>query len=243
MNGVAAALHEAHAVSEDLRREPPRCRVVVFPPAPLIHRLKVQLEGGPVEVGAQDCHCEPHGAYTGDASAEMLHDAGATVVLLGHSERRAAYGETDALIACKVRAALRAGLEPVVCVGESLEQRRSGAALDVVARQIDGSLPDELAERPFALAYEPVWAIGTGLTPTADEIAAVHARVRERLRARFPQAGAAPVLYGGSVNPRNAAEILAIEGVGGALVGGASLRAEQFLPIVRAAQRGALIPI
>lgn len=235
MNGVAAALHEAHAVAESLTGAPASCRVVIFPPATLIHRLTVRIgEEGPVEVGAQDCHCEAKGAYTGDASAEMLHDAGARLVLLGHSERRAAYGEGDALIACKVAAALRGGLEPMVCVGESLEQRRSGTALDVVAAQVDGSLPDTLDGGVFSVAYEPVWAIGTGLTPTLEQIAEVHACIRERLRTRFDHAATIPVLYGGSVNPANAADILGIDSVDGALVGGASLKAEQFMPIVRA---------
>jgi triosephosphate isomerase len=165
----------------------------------------------------------------------MLADAGAAMVILGHSERRAGRQESDADVAAKVKAALRAGLEPIVCVGESLEQRKAGEAEAVVSRQIQGSLPAELAGKPFAVAYEPIWAIGTGLTPTLEEIEAVHRAVRAAMVAALGESGrTAPILYGGSVKPSNAVEILAVPEVGGALVGGASLKAADFLPIVRA---------
>ena len=235
MNGVSGALREAHDLAEALSKAPADCRVAVFPPALLIHRMAEQMAGSPVQVGAQDCHAESSGAYTGDLSAEMLHEAGARLVILGHSERRTGYRERDADIAAKVEAALRAGLEPVVCVGESLQERDAGQALEVVAGQVAGSLPDSLDGRPFAVAYEPVWAIGTGRTPTVEQVEALHCRIHDLLAARFMNGAAVPVLYGGSVKPSNAAELLHARGVDGALVGGASLKAADFLPIVRAA--------
>jgi triosephosphate isomerase len=165
----------------------------------------------------------------------MLADAGARLVILGHSERRKLYGETSAEVAAKVAAALRAGLEPIVCVGEHADEHAAGQTLEVVLGQVAGSLPDAIRGRAFAMAYEPIWAIGSGRTPTAREIEAVHAAIRAALVERWGEDGAAPILYGGSVNGGNAAEILAVAEVGGALVGGASLTANQFLPIVRAA--------
>jgi triosephosphate isomerase len=165
----------------------------------------------------------------------MLADAGATLVIVAHSERRAAYGETDAVAAAKVRAALRAGLEPIVCVGETLEEREAGRTLKVVGAQVEGSLPEQLAGHSFAVAYEPVWAIGTGLTPTLELIEEVHRAIRGLLAGRFGADGRkVPILYGGSVNPKNAAEILKVPEVGGALVGGASLKCSDFFEIVKA---------
>jgi len=232
MNGLDAALGEARAVAAGLG--PPRARVAICPPATLIHRLAGVVAGAPVLVGGQDCRAEASGAFTGDVAAEMLADAGATLVILGHSERRAGYGETDAVVAVKVGAALRAGLEPIVCVGETLAQREAGQALAVVETQTRGSLPLELSGRAFCVAYEPVWAIGTGLTPTTPQIEEVHQAIRRVLAGRFGPAGlAVPILYGGSVKPANAAEILHAAEVGGALVGGASLKAEDFLGIIR----------
>ena len=235
MNGVSGALREAHALAEALAKAPAACRVALFPPALLIHRMAEQVAGSAVQVGAQDCHPQSSGAYTGDLSAEMLHEAGARLVILGHSERRTGYRENDADVAAKVEAALRAGLEPVVCLGESLQERDDGDALDVVARQAGGSLPASLDGRAFALAYEPVWAIGTGRTPTVEQVEAVHGCIHALLADRFSNGAAVPVLYGGSVKPANAAELLHARGVDGALVGGASLTAADFLPIVRAA--------
>lgn len=236
MNGLAAGLDEARAVAAAVDAAPPAARVALCPPATLVARMAEALGGTGVEVGGQDCRAEESGAYTGDVSAEMLADAGASLVILGHSERRAGYGETDAVVAAKVQAALRAGLEPIVCVGETLAQREAGDALTVVTAQVAGSLPAELAGKAFAVAYEPVWAIGTGLTPTLEQIGEVHAAVRATLVERFGEDGAGvPILYGGSVKPANAAEILHVPEVGGALVGGASLKAADFLGIVKGA--------
>ncbi len=236
MNGFTDGIAEARQVARAVAEERPAARVAICPPATLLAALVAELAGTGVEVGGQDCHCEPAGAYTGDVSAEMLAHAGATLVILGHSERRTAYTEDDALISRKVEAALRAGLEPIVCVGETLVERRSGRAVEIVERQLLESLPRALEGRAFNVAYEPVWAIGTGHTPTTAEIEEVHAAVRRALVAGFGEAGAdVPILYGGSVKGSNAAEILSAAEVGGALVGGASLKAADFLPIVRAA--------
>jgi len=233
MNGTRASLDEARAVAAGLAGT--RARVAICPPAPLIGPMSEALAGSGVLVGAQDCHCEASGAFTGDVSAEMLADAGAKLVILGHSERRAGHGETDARVAAKVWGALRAGLEPIVCVGETLDERKAGRALAVVTGQVRGSPPAELASKAFSVAYEPVWAIGTGLTPSVTEIEEMHAAIRATLRERFGAAGGAvPILYGGSVKPANAAEILHAAEVGGALVGGASLKATDFLGIIRA---------
>ena len=233
MNGLAADLAEAEAVKAALEAEPGANRVGLCLPATLIARAAERLRGGPVEVGGQDCHAAPSGAFTGSISAAMLKDAGAALVILGHSERRAAFAESDADVSAKVEAALAAGLEPIVCVGETLDQRDTGRAIPVVTDQIAGSLPAVLRGQAFAVAYEPVWAIGTGRTPTTDQVAQMHAAIRAALVERLDAADA-PILYGGSVNPTNAAELLAIDEVGGALVGGASLKAADFLRIVRA---------
>ena len=235
MNGLAAEIAEARALAEALVVESARARVGLCAPATLIAQMAWALKASPVAVGGQDCHADPSGAHTGDISAEMLADAGASLVIVGHSERRADHGETDADVRAKGEAALRAGLEPIICVGETLDQRKAGQALDVVVGQIEGSVPPGVAGHAFAVAYEPVWAIGTGLTPTLAEIAAVHAAIRGALVRKLGAAGeAAPILYGGSVKAANAAEILATAEVGGALVGGASLKAADFLGIIRA---------
>jgi triosephosphate isomerase len=236
MNGLRAAVDEGRAVARALGQTPSRARVAVCPPATLVASMAEALAGTVVAVGGQDCHAEASGAFTGDVSAEMLADAGARLVILAHSERRAYYGETDATAAIKCRAALRAGLEPIVCVGETLEERKAGRTLEVVERQTTHSLPQELKGQRFALAYEPVWAIGTGLTPTIDQIEEVHRTLRHVMVRLLGKSGTeAPILYGGSVKPSNAAEILAADEVGGALVGGASLKADDFLAIIRGA--------
>lgn len=236
MNGLGASLAEAETLEKALKEQAAACRVALCPPATLIDRMAQALKGGVVEIGGQDCHAQTSGAYTGSVSAEMVRDAGAGLVILGHSERRAGFGETDADVAAKVEAALAAGLEPIICIGETLQEREAGQAVEVVSRQVAGSLPDSLAGKAFAVAYEPVWAIGTGLTPTLEQIEEVHAAVRAAMVARLGEGGrAAPILYGGSVKPSNAKEILAVAEVGGALVGGASLKAEDFLGIIRAA--------
>jgi triosephosphate isomerase len=235
MNGLKASLAEARAVAEALERQPCTERVAICPPATLIAPMVQALEGSQVLVGGQNCYVQPTGAFTGEISAEMLADAGATMVILAHSERRQLFGETDASAAEKVSASLRAGLEPIVCVGETLEERQANRTLDVVARQVRGSCPAELAGCAFAVAYEPVWAIGTGLTPTLAQIEEVHVAIRGLLAEALGEAGrTAQILYGGSVKPSNAREILAAAEVGGALVGGASLKAEDFLGIIRA---------
>lgn len=236
MNGTGAALNEAKALADALKAESAPARVALCPPATLIDRLARTVEGSAVEVGGQDCHTQASGAFTGDVSAGMLADAGAGLVILGHSERRALHGETDANVAAKVEAALAAGLEPIICIGETIEQREAGEAVAVVQAQVAGSLPDALKGEAFAVAYEPVWAIGTGLTPTTAQIEEVHRAVRAAMVARLGEtARRAPILYGGSVKPSNAAEILKTPEVGGALVGGASLKAGDFLGIIRAA--------
>ena len=235
MNGVGESLEEAAALRVALDAEAANCRVALCPPATLIDRMAQTLGGSSIEIGGQDCHFEKSGAFTGSVSADMLSDAGANLVILGHSERRAGFGETDADVAAKAEAALAAGLEPIICVGETLEQREAGQAVAVVSAQVIGSLPASLADKAFAVAYEPVWAIGTGLTPTLEQIEEVHAAVRAAIIERLGQGGAkAPILYGGSVKPSNAKEILAVPEVGGALVGGASLKADDFLGIIRA---------
>ena len=235
MFGLESSLDEVRAMVEALETRPAAARVAICPPATLIHRLTELVGGTLVEVGAQDCRAEPQGAFTGDVAAEMLADAGAALVILGHSERRAGYGETDALVSAKVDAALRAGLEPIVCVGETLAEREAGRTLQIVTGQVRGSLPDTLAGKSFAVAYEPVWAIGTGLTPTLEQIGEVHAAIRATLVEGFGEQGrGVPILYGGSVKPNNAVEILRTPDVGGALVGGASLKAADFIAIFEA---------
>jgi triosephosphate isomerase len=236
MFGLETALDEARAVAAAVSDTPPAARVAICPPATLLHRMVQVLAGDAVLVGGQDCHTAVSGAHTGDISGAMLADAGARLVILGHSERRAAYGESDALVASKVEAALAAGLEPIVCVGETLDQRDAGQAEAVVTDMARGSLPSSLAGQDFAVAYEPVWAIGTGRTPTTADIAQIHAALRAVLVERFGEHGkTVPILYGGSVKPDNAREILATPEVGGALVGGASLKAADFLAIIAAA--------
>ncbi|HLK23121.1 MAG TPA: triose-phosphate isomerase [Caulobacteraceae bacterium] len=235
MNGLGADLAEARALAAGLKALPTAPRVALCPPATLVERMVQALGDSPISVGGQDCHPDPAGAHTGDISAEMLVDAGARVVIVGHSERRASYGESDALVAAKALAAQRAGLEPIICVGESRAERDAGRAIDVICDQVGSCIADELAG-PFALAYEPIWAIGAGVTPSMDEIAEAHAALRRALLACAGERGrAAPILYGGSVKPDNARQILAAPDVGGALVGGASLKADDFLAIIRAA--------
>ncbi|HEY3889990.1 MAG TPA: triose-phosphate isomerase [Caulobacteraceae bacterium] len=235
MNGLGHDLGEARAVADSLAAAPARARVAICPPATLLARMAVALAGSAVHLGGQDCHAEASGAFTGDISAEMLADAGARLVIVGHSERRAGHGETDAKVAAKARAAIRAGLEPLVCVGETRAQRDAGQTLEVICRQVAGSIPPGMAAGSFAVAYEPIWAIGAGATPTSAEIVTAHAALRQALIDCAGAAGrAAPILYGGSVKPDNAAEILGLAEVGGALVGGASLKAADFLAIIRA---------
>lgn len=231
MNGVEADLAEVDALVSAHRT--PRCEMLLCPPATLISRMAARATGD-LFIGAQDCHAKASGAHTGDLSAAMLVDAGATHVILGHSERRADHGETDAEVRAKAEAALAAGLVAIICVGETEAQRDAGQTLEVIGGQLAGSVPESATARTTVIAYEPVWAIGTGRTPTLEEIAEVHAFLRARLAERFSDAEGFRLLYGGSVKPSNAGEIFAVANVDGALVGGASLKAADFGAIVAA---------
>ena len=233
MKGQRAALGEiaamAQAFDSGLRA---KVDLLVCPPATLIQAAASAATGSGIAIGAQDCHPATSGAHTGDLSAEMIADAGGTFIIVGHSERRADHGESDAVVRAKAQAAVRAGLVAIVCVGETEAQRRGGQALAVVGAQLDGSIPPGLTGAQLVVAYEPVWAIGTGLTPTPADVAQVHAFIRERLASLLGADGAGVrLLYGGSVKPSNAAELMAVPNVDGALVGGASLKAEDFMGI------------
>jgi triosephosphate isomerase len=237
MNGLGASLAELKALKQRLEQRPvPEAEIMVCPPATLLAQARWALTGGAILLGAQDCHPLPSGAHTGDLSAEMLADAGASAVIVGHSERRQDHGETDALVNAKARAAFRAGLTAIVCVGETEDQRKQGKTLDVVRRQLEGSVPQEARASNTVIAYEPVWAIGSGVTPTPADIAEVHGFIRSELGRLLGKAqiGALRILYGGSVKPANASELLFVPDVDGALVGGASLTAVDFYAILSA---------
>ncbi len=239
MNGLRLALAEIRALGRAFAETPPAGDVVICPPATLVVEAVRAAEGTCIAIGGQDCHSKAAGAFTGDVSAEMLHDAGATFVILGHSERRQYHGENDSVVAEKTLAAKRAGLSAILCVGETEAQRDVGRAVCVVVGQLAASIPEGVAPGDFAVAYEPVWAIGTGRTPTAAEIEEMHGAVRTALIERFGHEGAdIRLLYGGSVKPNNAAGIFAVPHVEGALVGGASLKVSDFLAIVRDAPKG-----
>jgi triosephosphate isomerase (TIM) len=228
MNGTSAALTDIETVSEIAAISSPSADILICPPATLIWRA-VQTAAGRIAIGGQDCHPEISGAFTGDISAGMLRDAGATAVIVGHSERRQLHGESNSLVSAKACAAWRAGLLAIVCVGETEVERASGDHLGVCKDQLSGSVPDGADLTNTVVAYEPVWAIGTGKTPTTDDIVAMHAHIRRCLTGRFGDEGSAiRILYGGSVKAANAREILAVPEVGGALVGGASLKVEEF---------------
>lgn len=229
MNGTLSALAEIDQLLADLPN--PGCDLLICPPATLIHAMATKASGTSLAIGGQDCHAQTAGAHTGDISAEQLRDAGASHVILGHSERRTDHGETDTGVAAKAVAAHQAGLVAVICVGETETQRDTGQTLSVIATQLAGSVPDCATATNCVIAYEPVWAIGTGRTPTEDQIAEVHALMREKLAARFTDGQSFSLLYGGSVKGSNAQQIFAIPHVNGALVGGASLTAADFAPI------------
>jgi triosephosphate isomerase len=234
MNGLAADLGELAKLKALLATEPPPCEVLVCPPATLIAQAAWHVKGA-FALGGQDCHVRPGGAYTGDISAEMLKDAGASHVIVGHSERRQYHGERDSDVAAKAQAAWRAGLTAVICIGETEAQRYAGDANHICGAQLDGSVPGAATPANTIIAYEPVWAIGTGKTPTRDDIASMHAHVRACLVRRLgPGAREMRILYGGSVKSDNAAEILNLPEVNGALVGGASLKCEEFHRIITA---------
>ena len=241
MHGTSADLCEIEAIAEAARALNGRVEVALCVPATLIHRASEAFPGFPI--GAQDIHMAEKGAHTGDLCAAMLHDAGAVLTIVGHSERRDAHREDDSCVRAKAEAALRSELRVILCVGESDAERGSGRAVEVVCGQLDASLPGGEAAAGavpdrLAVAYEPIWAIGTGKIPTTGDIAEMHRALRQRLVAAFGEAGRqVRILYGGSVKPANAVEIFAIPDVGGALVGGASLKAADFLPIVEAAAR------
>lgn len=236
MNGLKASAVELAAIAQGADGLGGKVDLMVCPPATLLWSAAGVVGGSRVQLGGQDCHPAASGAHTGDISAEMLADAGATAVIVGHSERRTDHGETDAMVRNKALAAWRAGLVPIVCVGETEAERDRNETLDVLGRQLAGSLPDQGATGAnLVVAYEPVWAIGTGRVPTVADVEIIHGFIRKKLEERFGLEGAAiRILYGGSVKPSNAAELLAVRDVGGALVGGASLKAADFLAIAGA---------
>jgi len=232
MNGLKSASAEFEAMVAGAAGLAGKVDLLVCPPATLISVFADKARGSKLTIGAQDCHPKAAGAHTGDLSAEMLADAGASAIIVGHSERRADHGETDALVRQKAEAAWRAGLTTIVCIGETQKQRDAGQTLDICGGQLAGSLPDGAAAANLVVAYEPVWAIGTGLTPTAGDVEQVHRFIRGVLTDRFKaEGGTIRILYGGSVKPSNAAELMAVANVNGALVGGASLKAADFLAI------------
>ena len=237
MNGVGASLAEVQDLAA--RHPTPSCDLLICPPATLLSRMAAVA--GPIAMGGQDCHAAVSGAHTGDISAAMLCDCGASYVIVGHSERRTDHGETDADVRAKAQAAQAAGLVAIICLGETEAQRRSGQALEVVGTQLAGSVPDGATAANTVIAYEPVWAIGTGLVPSEAEITQVHAHVRAKLSARFGPVAAdgMRLLYGGSVKPGNAAAIFALPGVDGVLAGGASLKAADFSAIIAALEASA----
>jgi len=233
MNGLRKSLTEAASICEAVAAGGAgKAEVVVCPPATLLMAVTAICEGTQVGVGGQDCHAEASGAFTGDISAEMLKDAGASYVILGHSERRAGHHETDKIVCAKAKTALRAGLAAVICIGETRAEREAGDAFSLVGAQLAGSIPENSPPGRIVVAYEPVWAIGTGLTPTPGDIAEMHGFIRGRVNRHLPGQGASlRILYGGSVRPANAAELLRVKDVDGALVGGASLSSAEFMAI------------
>ncbi len=236
MNGVNASLDEIYKLADKLKGGAYDCNVMICPPATIIRAAKKAADGSRIEIGAQDCHTQQSGAHTGDLSAAILKDAGASAVIVGHSERRADHGETDELVKQKAAAAHSQGLVAIICVGETLEQRKAGETLEVISGQVAGSMPEGCNAQNTVIAYEPVWAIGSGLTPTVEEVAEVHTHIRKDITSALGDAigGEIALLYGGSVKPTNAEELMAAANVNGALVGGASLKADDFFGIIQA---------
>jgi triosephosphate isomerase (TIM) len=234
MNGTAADLAELDALAALLPSDAPE--VVICPPAPLLYRASTSAQKTTIKIGAQDCHMQASGAFTGDISAAMIADTGAAYVIVGHSERREAHAERDRDVRKKAKAAWEANLTAIICIGETLEDHEANNTLDIIAGQLAGSLPTAMTSTNTIIAYEPVWAIGTGKVPTVDQIAEVHDFIRSKLATRYGAeiADMIPLLYGGSVKPDNAAKIFKAENVDGALVGGASLKATDFAPIIAA---------
>lgn len=239
MNGTRASLDQIKAMAEGVKGPlAEKVESLICPPSTLLYVATALCEDSPLKIGAQDCHQNASGAHTGDISAEMIADCFGTHVIVGHSERRTDHAETDHLVRAKASAAYSADLIAIICIGETAEQRKSGQTLDVLKRQLDGSLPDEATAANTVIAYEPVWAIGTGLTPTVEDVREAHAFMREELVKRFGGEGRGMrILYGGSVKPSNATELMAIENVDGALIGGASLKASDFLSIYAAYEK------
>lgn len=237
MNGLRASLDQIKAMAEGVKGElSEKVETLICPPATLLYVATALCDDSPLLIGAQDCHEKVSGAHTGDISAEMIADCFGTHVIVGHSERRTDHAETDALVRAKAEAAFAAGLVAIICIGETGDERKAGQTLDVLKRQLAGSVPDSATAENTVIAYEPVWAIGTGRVAAVEDVVAMHGVLRERLIAAYGEAGeGVRILYGGSVNAENAPALLAAEGVNGALVGGASLSAEAFLPIVAAA--------
>ncbi len=236
MNGLKASVSEIMALKDRLDGTAPACDVLICPPATLVMSLADAAAGSVIQIGGQDCHSAVSGPHTGDVSAAMLKDAGASAVIVGHSERRADHGETSETVKAKAQAAIAEGLVAIVCLGETLAEHEAGDTLSVVHAQLNGSLPDGATGATTIVAYEPVWAIGSGLTPTAEQVAEVHQAIRAGLSAMTSaeEAHLIRILYGGSVKPSNAAELMAIDNVNGALVGGASLKADDFAGIIAA---------
>ena len=236
MHGTAESLDEVRALASTFPS--PNCDILICPPATLLSRMAETAAGTAIAVGAQDCHTSPTGAHTGDISAEMIADAGGAYVIVGHSERRSDHGESNAEIRAKAMAAKSAGLAAIICVGETLQEREDGRTIEIVRGQLGGSIPDGTTGQNTVVAYEPVWAIGTGKVPTLAEIAEVHDDIRKEMIARFGTAAQEiRLLYGGSVRPSNAHEIFGVPNVDGALVGGASLKADDFGMIVAELER------
>jgi triosephosphate isomerase len=235
MNGLAASVAELEKIVAGAGGVVGKAELMICPPATLIAQFAKAARGSAVAIGGQDCHAAASGAHTGDISAEMLADAGASAVIVGHSERRTDHNETDAQVRAKAQAAWHAGLTAILCIGETRAQREAGEALKVVGSQLAGSVPDGATGANLVIAYEPVWAIGTGLTPTPADVAEVHAFICKSLRQRFGEEGRkVRILYGGSVKPSNARELFGVQDVNGGLIGGASLKAEDFLAIAAA---------
>jgi triosephosphate isomerase len=228
MNGTTVSLKEARLLAGMLKDVRLKCDVMICPPATLITTIKTVVKGAKIRLGGQDCHWEAQGAHTGDISAEMLKDAGCSAVIVGHSERRTNHGETDETVRRKAEAAHRAELTAIICIGETLDERKAGQTLAVISRQLKGSVPAQATPENTVIAYEPVWAIGSGLTPTLPEVAEVHASIRDQTNPQMR------ILYGGSVKPANAVELMSVPNVNGALVGGASLKAADFIGIIKA---------
>lgn len=236
MNGLEGMLTVVQEIVNGISDRGSGCDCLICPPATLIHRAAQHAKGSKLSIGGQDCHEAFAGAHTGDISAEMISDAGGTYVIVGHSERRADHHETSDIVSAKAVAALEVSLVPIICVGETLDQREAGLTLDVIQDQIAKSIPEAAAGRAFVVAYEPIWAIGTGKVASPEQVGEVHNAIRSQLTSRYGAEGEqVRILYGGSMKPENASELLALENVNGGLIGGASLKAEDFLAIFDAA--------